>query len=300
MKNNKYTKLINILSSGGTGDFLLGIRLKYLLNQLHPNFLVSNYLCCRKETWKMIKVLYPNDKNLVPSPETQLEQFKNKEELNLFQKDAENYRVYPDSLFRGFGSPPLKEWGISNFLIKQTRTLLGKWKPENYISLALNSITDGYTFHSIAELAYKLAAQFPDKIVYLPLISKWNNKDLPKYNFNNKPDNLLIDFEPEFSKVYDILCKSEFLISTDNAMYHIGGEIAIPQLLLDPQYNKYAFLSRWRPMGNYNSIPINSLVEDIVNIVDTQLKYPETQMLPSESVFRRNNINWPQTLIFKD
>lgn len=296
------SKFINILSSGGTGDVLLSIRLKFLLNYLHPGWVITNHLCLRDETWNMIKTIYPTwSQNgcLKKLPENYLDSIKTKEQLDNFDKLAENYIIFPDKLFRGIGAPPLKTWGITNFLVKQTRTLIGKWKPENYISLAINSITDGYTYHSVPELAYKLAREFPDKTIYLPLLTTWNNKDTIKFNFPHPPDNLEIEINPAFSKVYDILCKSEYSICTDNAILHILDDLGAPYLLLDPQFNKGAFESRWRTAAFYHSVPINSLVDDVLSLIKTQIYVPETQMIGADKIFRQDK-DFTKELIFKE
>lgn len=301
---------ISLIGSGGTGDFLLGIHLKYLLNQLYPKtYSTINYLCARDETFEMIKTLYPDEvknRSIQQLPENFLEKIKTQEDLDNFCPGSRTFLVWPDKLFRGFGAFPLKEFNITNFLVKQTRTLLGKWKPENYISLALNSITNNYTYHSIPELSYKLAHQFPDKKVYIPLLTNWNNKELQRFNFPNPPDNLEIDINPEFSKVFDILCKSEYCVCTDNAIMHICHDLGMPFLTLDPQFSNLPFEARWRPFSYYNSIPISSLVDDVIDIVKTQIEIPETQMISmsqlhifSKVFYVRQNMDWSKSLIFK-
>lgn len=294
---------INILSNGGAGDFILSKRLSDLLNKFNPDNQITNYFCSRNETFNMIKVLYPNEVNdnqIKQLDEDFLKSIKNEEDLKNFDISASNYIVYPDKLFRGLGAPPLKELGLTNFVVKQHRTLLGRWKPDNYISLAINSITAGYTYHSVAELAIKLALQHPDKQIYLPLLTTWNGKDVPMFNFPNPPDNLIFDIQPEFSKVYDILCKSEYCICTDNAMMHICHDLGLPYLTLDPQYLKPAFEARWRPNGYNNSIAISALVEDVLEIVKVQLDIPETQMLEAINIYRKPEENWKEILMFKE
>lgn len=298
MLNSNKTK-INIISGGGCGDMLLSLRLKSLLNLLYSDkYNVTNYLCSRDETWNMIKTLFPNDKNIKKLDEKYLDNIKSQEDLDIFE--GKTYICYPDKLFRGLGAPPLKEWNITNFLVKQTRLLIGKYRSNNFISLALNSITAGYTFHSIKELAINLAKAFPDKTIYLPLISRWNGNDLHTLKFSGCPSNLLVEYDAEFPKVYDILCQSDYLITTDSAMMHIGWDMAIPMLVLDPQFDRIAFSARWRPIGYYNSIPIESLVEDVIDIVKTQLVIPETQMIGADKIFRKGINNWLKELIFKE
>lgn len=289
-------KNIVIWSCGGTGDQLLAFRLSYLLKLLYPKINIVNNCCVRSEIENMLRVL-GYEFNVYP--ENWLDNIKdiNSVELEGYE-DYVPYLIWPDRLFRGIGSPPLNELGITNFSVKQTRTLLGKWKPENYISLALNSITSGYTYHSISELVNELARTFPNKKIYCPLLCKWNNTNLPDILVKNSYPNIELDINPEFSKVFDILCKSEYTICTDNAILHILDDMGAPYLLLDPQFGRPAFESRWRVSGYHHSIPISSLVEDIVKVAKTQIEIPETQMISTNNIFRRD-INWPKELIFK-
>ena len=79
---------------------------------------------------------------------------------------------------------------------------------------------------------------------------------------------------------------------------HICHDLGMPYLVLDPQYNRPAFEARWRPYGDYHSIPINSLTDDIVKLARIQLDIPETQMLNANKIFRCES-DWSKELIFK-
>jgi len=294
---------INLIQAGGFGDLLLGFRLAKLLSETHRDFFINHNCCCRDETWKMVETVFPEmvtGGQIKRLPEHFVnENLDTQEKFDKFKRNTNTYLIWPDLLFRSKNSPPLKNWNISNFLVKQTRCLLGKWRPENYISMAVNSITKNYTYHSVTELAYKLCKEFPNHRIFLPLLTTWNQKDVPKFNFPNPPDNLEIEINLEFKKVYDILCRSEYTICTDNAILHILDDMAAPYLLLDPQFNKSAFESRWRAFGDYHSVPISSLVDVIINVVKTQILIPETQMIGVDKIFRQDKI-WSQELIFKE
>lgn len=302
-----FDKKLLFWSTGGCGDQILSFRLTKLLKDLYPSIDIWNNCCVRDETWNMISTIYENNDinknqfNINKYPEDWLRDIKSMdcEEIKSCDENAESYLIWPDKLFRGLGAPPLKEWNITNFLVKQTRTLLGKWKPNGYISLALNSITPGYTYHSVVELAYKLAQEFPDKKIYLPLLINWNGKDVQKFNFPHPPENLIIEIQPDFNNVFSILCQSDYLVTTDNAMMHIAHDLGMPYLTLDPQFDRLAFKVRWRTYGNYHSIPISALVEDIINVIKVQIEIPETQMISATSIFR-NEVNWSEELIFKN
>lgn len=288
----------NIITNGGCGDAILAIRFKYLVDNIFGIKTIV-FFASRNETWNMIKEIYGQlvlDGEIKQLPEDYLNSVS---DASLKSFGDNTYIIYPDKLFRGFAAPPIKKLGITNFSIKQTRTLVGKWKPDNYISLALNSITPGYTYHSIRELALKLCKQFPDKNIYLPLLTTWNNKDLSTVELERCPNNLIIEYNPEFSRVYNILTMSEYCICTDNAIMHICHDLGMPYLTLDPQFNRSAFEARWRPFGYYNSTSINSLVEDIVDTVKTQIDIPETQMIGINDIFRQNK-DWSKELIFKE
>ncbi len=292
---------IILYSTGGCGDQSLSFRLTYLLNQIYPKIKVKNICCCREETWNMLNILYGDRFDITRMSENFLEGKNNLvNEMLLRELDEAKYIIWPDLLFRNKYSPPLKSWGISNFTVKQTRNLLGKWKPENRITVNLNSITPLYTYHSIPELVRELGKKFPDKEIYVPILTKWNQRDLNTYKFINLPPNVVIDINPEFSKSYDLLCRSEYLLTTDSGIMHIAQDLNLPYLTLDPQYKISMFSARWRPFAYYNSIPINSLVEDIVNIVNAHLLYPETQMIDVADIYRKDNLDIPRLLNFKD
>lgn len=292
---------INIISNGGAGDLILSLRLSHLLNTIYPNkYLINNFLAARDETFNMIKVSY-KDTNLIHNikqlPEDFLQSIKNQSDIDSFDKSAQNYIVYPDTLFRGIGKFPCSKFGLSPLIIKQSRPLLGKWNPENYISIHLNSITHGYTYHSISELVNSIAARFPDKKIYVPILSSWNNKSL-NLNINKQYPNIEVDIDADFSKVFGILCKSEYSVTTDNGILHLLHDIGAPYLLLDPQFNRPAFEARWRANGYFNSLDIKSLSDDIVNVIETQIKTPETQMINTSNIFRKE-LFWDETLVFK-
>ena len=302
MQNEFYIKNINLLAAGGSGDFLLSYKLKCLLNFLYPEkYIIKNYFCSRPETFNIIKTIFPNDPDIIQLPENYLEDKKTEESLgNINNFASRNFIAYPDTLFRGHGKPTLSEWNINPLMIKQYRVLLGKNKPSGYISFALNSVTNFYTYHSIPELVTKVAKAFPDRKIFYPLLNRWAGKDVPQPNFGNLPKNVELNINPSFEKVYEILCKSDHTICTDNLIMHLCGEMFSNHLILDPQYKKPAWESRWRNNSYYNSIPIESLVDDIVDIVKIQIDSPESQMVSVENFYRKGEVNISQLLLFKE
>ncbi len=286
-------------SGGGFGDILLSFRLGELLKQKH-NIRCSYVCCCRDETWKMIETVFWDKLNEISrEKEHYLDYLRDNNELKDLPEG--NFAVYPDKIFRGLKAFPLQKYNTTNFSIKQTRTLLSEWRPEGgYISIALNSITPFYTYHSIPQLLRALSEKFPDKKIYCPVLTKWNDKELTANNFSNLPDNVKIDINPAFRTVYSILCQSEYAICSDNGIMHICHDLGMPYLTLDPQFDREPFQARWRAYGNYHSIPISALVEDIVNVVKTHIEIPETQMIPVENIFRKDNIDYSKLLIFKE
>lgn len=279
---------IIIWSCGGVGDQTLAFRLSFILKQLYPNLNIINNCCVRPETAEILSIL---GYKFNTCQESSLD--------NIGFVRENEYLIWPDKLFRGLGSFPLKKYCITNFIVKQTRTLLGKWKPENIITINLNSITAGYQYHSIPQLIRNLSLSFPNHIIYVPMLSEWNNIPMDLYYLPDYPKNVIIDNNPKFEKSFEMLCKSEYAITTDNGIMHICHDLGMPYLVLDPQYNRIAFSARWRAFGNYHSIPINSLVEDVIGVIKTQLEIPETQMIECDKIYRQD-INFKQELIFKE
>jgi hypothetical protein len=282
---------IILFSAGGFGDQALSFRLSFLLKQLYPNLNVLHKCCCRDETWEMINIVYGQRFNLL--------KLKEHSHNNIIFKSNE-FLVYPDKLFRGNGAPLLNEWKISNFVVKQTRVLLDRFDPQNRITINLNSITNGYTYHSIPELVRAVADSFKDTEIYVPLISNWNGISLDTRGFGKMPKNVNLVTDPLFRDSYDLLCKSKYLIVTDSGIMHLGYDIGIPMLVLDPRYNQPMFEVRWRPFGYYNSVPISTMPNEILKILGYHLLFPETQMVHVDSIFRKK-INDPRIdLLFKE
>jgi len=290
--------MINIISGNGCGDVLMSFRLTDLLKKKGHD--VYNYCCVRGEVNNMLKTILYQKFNFTKLPEDDYERLLVDENyFNQLKLSDETYFVIPDKLFRGKKSFPLKKYHLTGFAIKQNRLLIDKWTPENRISINLNSITENYSYHSIPELVKKIGLKFPDKNIYVPILTKWKNMEMPRYDFKNISSNIVIDYNSPFEKVFDLLCKSEYVISADSAIMHLCFDLGLPHIILDPQYNRVAWESRWRESGFYNSIPITALVEDIVDYVYTQITIPETQMIGADKIFRQKR-DYSRELIFKE
>ncbi len=296
--------IVNLVGAGGIGDFLLTSQVAHYIYKIgkYPRI----YCCARDETFKPLQYLLKDIYLLDRLPEDYGDRLLNDE--SLFKQiqgheSIEQYLVWPDRLnLKGRYAFDYKKYNVSNFVVKQTRLLLDKWKPDwknKIITINLNSITPGYLYHSIADLIREVGRAFPDYQIYVPVLTSWNKVNLPDFRFLNITDNVKIDYNPPFEKSIEILYKSCYAIVSDSGIMHTCFQLGMPFLTLDPQFNKILWQSRWRPFGNFNSLPIYSLVEDVVKVVKTNIEVPETNMIDKVSILKCGN-NWKENLYLKD
>jgi hypothetical protein len=233
---------------------------------------------------------------------------KSLEFLELTKKHEEIYFICPDYTFSNKYAFDFGRYGIDIKTITQERVLnksLITLPKVPRIYLALNSNTDGYSYSEIGSLAIDLAKEMPEYEIYLPILDKWAGKDIPSVTLDQEiPNNLKIDKNPKLIDSLEILAESIYCICADNGFSHLAYSMSIPRLLLDPRLrhplNSWPWWIRWREDLS-DSIDISTHYGIITQIVKTNLKIPQTQLLPKQCLL--NNVNledWNKILLIKD
>jgi hypothetical protein len=275
--------LINI-GGHGLGDCILSLQISYLLKE--KCFKHTTLISTREEVYKPLWHIFANeldihridskyaDDNALLHNENYI-----KEIASEYNSDNITYNV-PDLLFRNPLAFKYNDYGLNPQLIKKTRVLTRHFgKKENIIYCGLLTTTRGYMYHNIPLLLRSLAEHLPNYTIYFPKIKAWD-KDLDYIgDFNiNFPSNVWIDDNPQFEKSLDILTKSKYGIFTCNGPSHIAYQIGMPRLILDPQFNRIPWISRWKE--DYEEcIDINTDYNDITRLVVNNINNPETLLV---------------------
>lgn len=292
--------MIRLFSAGGIGDQLQVFQCIEFLKIAGESYQV--FSCSRDEVFSCLKYLYP-DENIIQIREGLGAEFeKNADLFRQYNEGIEAYLVWPDLLFSHPLSFDYRKFNTHPQSISLVRTLLGDYKPKKRIYLGLLSNTAGYTYMNIGELAVKLALS-TDYEVYLPILTRWANKDIPPVILKGElPKNLIIDQEPSLLNSINILKSSEYCICTDNGISHISFHLGQKRLLLDPRaftQNSLPWISRWR-QNLSDSVPIYANVNNICDIVKSNITIEQTNLIPKGVV---SNIapskDWDDILLIK-
>lgn len=211
----------------------------------------------------------------------------------------EVYYVIPDLLFNNKYSFPYKQYSTNPQMIRSKRLLDTQADKRGFIYLGLMTTTDGYMYSEPLTLALNLAYSLPSNIIYFPIVKHWANKEIKTIDIPNKlPANLVIEYPEDLEEGLIMLSKSSYFVGTDNGPSHVAYHMGVPRLLLDPQFGKLPWIARWRE-DYLESIPISSSVEDIVNVVKTNLEIPQTTLVPRMTCLVNKEANWQQLLWLK-
>lgn len=276
-------QLINI-GGHGLGDCILSLQISYLLKQKcikHTNLISTRnevyrplwHILSNGLDFNQIDEKYANDNALLHN-ENYI-----KEIASTYNSGNITYNV-PDLLFRNPLAFKYNDYGLNPQLIKKTRILSHHFSTkENIIYCGLLTTTKGYMYKNIPLLLRSLAEHLPNYTIYFPKIKAWD-KDLDYTgDFNiNFPSNVWIDDNPIFEKSLDVLTKSKYGIFTCNGPSHIAYQIGIPRLILDPQFGRIPWISRWKE--DYEEcIDINTDHNDITRLVTNNINNPETLLV---------------------
>lgn len=301
-------KKVAIATSGGLGDQLEGLKCaKYIPDDIK----VKIYSCSRDEVFRPLKYLFGDVFNIVQLPEKFAEGYQilfNTGLINDLKEDGEFYFVTPDLLYRGPHAFDYKKYNVSLPVIKSTRLLLHRFEPKNEIYLGLMTTTPGYLYTELVKLAIRLASKFRDYIIHLPILTKWANQDIliPGLPINQKPENLIVYYNPDFLEQLEIQRRCCYGIYTCNGVSHIAHHLGQTRLLLDPQYERQMWDARWKENVN-ESINIHTSVDNVVKLVETHIEVPQTTLLPHKKILNiiiqheimRAEVNWSFQLGFK-
>ena len=211
----------------------------------------------------------------------------------------EVYYVIPDLLFNNKYAFDYVKYHTSPQMIRSTKIFDMPRTSKGTIYLGLMTTTDGYMFSEPMNLATTLAYQLPEYKIYMPLVSNWASKSIRTIDIPGKlPSNLQVDIDPDFNTSLDILMQSCYFVGTDNGPSHIAYHASIPRLLLDPQYNRLPWIARWRE-DYLESVPITAPLEDIVDVVKSNLRIPQTTLVPRMVCLVQKETNWSNLLWLK-
>lgn len=299
-------QLINI-GGHGLGDCILSLQISHFLKERnieHINLISTrnevfeplNYIFGDKFKLTQIEEKYAHKNAIIENIDLQREIEKNYISTNL------TYNV-PDLLFRNPLGLNYKKYGLEPSIIKQTRVYTNNLaQKENIIYCGLCSTTEGYVYENIPLLLIRLAEFLPSYTIYFPMINKWDKEINNLGNFDiNFPSNIVIDRNPSFIDSLKWLKKSSYGLFTCNGPSHIAYQLGIPRLILDPQFNKIPWMSRWKE--DYSDcIPINIDINSIAQLVFANIHTPQTKMIDSKiilNLIQQNQTNWKDIFYFK-
>jgi hypothetical protein len=196
-----------------------------------------------------------------------------------------------------------EKYGINPQLIKKTRTLLNRSiKKEKIIYCGLCSNTKGYLYNNIPALLIELAIKLPEYKIYFPYVTHWIRDIEYTGDFNQIfPDNVFIDKNPKFKDSMEFLINSSYGIFTCNGPSHVAYHLGIPRIILDPQFHRIPWMTRWKEDFE-ECIPINTSIQDLSNLAYHNIKCPQTTMIDRKiimNLIQKGYNNWSEILFFK-
>lgn len=219
-------------------------------------------------------------------------------------EDVELYVVYPDGVYNNRFSFDYKKYNTNPQLLRSNRILTHKYFPvPKNIYLGLTSSTAGYSYEDVPSLLKELYKVLPDYTFHLPIISKWAGQNISSYNLDNLPENVRIYKDDDFCNQINILKSCEYCICLDNGISHIAYHLGMPRLVLDSRYglgrHSLPWIVRWFEDINEH-IRIQSFPQDIAQLVNTNIKIPQTTLLPRQFVLNNSGAEWTRELLIKD
>lgn len=299
------SEIVNLICNGGVGDCLQAFPIQHFIYKANKYPLI--HVSARNEVFEPLQFLAEGINKLEQLDESLFDEFlkddnRIKKELNLHEND-EFYLIQPDLLYRHKNSFNYKKYNTTPENIRNTRTLMDKWKPEKLISLFLLSNTINYSYFDIGGLAREIALLLSDFTIYLPVLENWANKTIPKIKLpQNLPSNIEVDTKPNFIENIKKAYKSYYTITGDNAFSHICHHLGTRRLVLDSRFpcnkNSIPWVSRW--FENINDhVNIENFPKDLAKLIETNIKIEQTNLLPKDYVLRNLNSDWAWDLLFK-
>jgi hypothetical protein len=300
------SKLINI-GGHGLGDCVLALQISYLLKL--KNIKHQTLISTRNEVYKPLSHIFSKELDFDQIDNKYAHEnalLNNQEYYNeLVKTHNSNHITYnvPDLLFRNPLAFNYAEYGLNPQLIKKTRILSHHFSyKEKIIYCGLTTSTNGYMYENIPILLKGLAEHLPDYTIYFPKVKSWD-KDINYIGaFDIQfPSNVYIHENPSFEDSLDYLTKCCYGIFTCNGPSHIAYQIGIPRLILDPQFDRIPWMSRWKE--DYEEcISLNTEYNDVINLIVNNIKYPETTLIDRKKILdllKARNNSWKDIFYFK-
>jgi hypothetical protein len=216
------------------------------------------------------------------------------------QSNNEFYYVIPDLLFRNKYAFDYKKYNVHPQTIKSTRLLTQDSEPQKIIYFGTLTTTQGYDYPEAKRLMELVAKKFKDYTIYCPSLERWGGDKVKSLISSiDLPDNVFIDVDPKFEDSIDWLKKSCYFVGTCNGPSHLAFHYGIPRLILDPQYEKPAWISRWKE-DYQESVSIQVPAELAAKIIELNIELPQTCLVPRRIVADNFIQDWPQLLLFKE
>lgn len=309
----KKTLLVGL---GGAGDLILACQAVHWIQRKVGAENVELLCLARDETFEPIKLLF-GDQIIIKQHELKEkwgEHYQLITNPNILKQLKDEYAeiniVVPDLLFRAREySFNFEKYNTNPQLVFQTRLLTQKYCPKNIIYCAFaNTTTHEYWIDNVKLLIEKLAELLPDYQLYVPVLLNWNNEPIINSDKNaelrNLPSNVLVDFNPPWERALSFMSQSCFLIGLDSFPFHAAFQFGICRLCLDPHFNinknnNQIWVARWRNTGANDSIEINTPAELVAKLVFTNIKIPQTTLLPKWFVLNNLGVDWGSYLGFK-
>jgi len=301
------SRLINI-GGHGLGDCLLSLQISYYLSKFNIDHV--NLLSTREQIYKPLWYIFGNRFDIQRIDEGYTQDnalIKNSELLDKLKKEFQSNNItynVPDLLFHHPLAFNYGDYGLNPQIIKKTRVLADFHldKKDKVIYCGLATSTNGYVYHNIPALLKTLAEFLPDHTIYFPYISHWDKPISNLGDFSSEfPSNVYIDINPEFEKSLDVLKKSSYGIFTCNGPSHVAFHLGIPRLVLDPQFNRLPWISRWKE--DYEECAPISLDKNMISqIVFHNIKSPQTLMFDRKfliNLIEEGKTNWNNILYYK-
>lgn len=290
-----------VIGGHGLGDCLMSLQCAVILQRhgINPKVRIS----AREEVYKPLAHLFSHYFDMEHIDETYAADnmlLKDESALRFVTSDYDEfYYVIPDLLFNNKHAFDCEKYHTSPQMIRGIRLLDGQNTTTKTIFLGLMTTTDGYMYGEPMNLATSLAYNVPDHTIYFPVVTQWASKNIQKIDIPTRlPTNLKVVVNPDFNEAMDVLLQSCYFIGTDNGPSHLAYHAAVPRLLLDPQFNRLPWLVRWRE-DYLESIPITATVEDVTNLVKTNITVPQTLLAPRMVCLVNGLANWEQLLWLK-
>jgi hypothetical protein len=292
-----------ILGGHGLGDCILSLQCASFLKQ-KPLTLIST----RDEVFTPLKHAFGKRFKLKQVDESFSEDnkiLKNTELVKELQSqypesNDEFYYVIPDLLFRNKYAFDYEKYNVHPQTIKSTRLLVQDNKPQKIIYFGTLTTTRGYDYPEAKRLMELVAKKFKDHTIYCPSLEQWGGDKVKSLISSiDLPDNVFIDVDPKFEDSIDWLKKSCYFVGTCNGPSHLAFHYGIPRLILDPQYEKPAWISRWKE-DYQESVSIQVPAELAAKIIELNIELPQTCLVPRRTVADNFIQDWPQLLLFKE